>query len=65
VYGVLAENGGRLYVADAINSRDVVHDRATGGELRARDPQPGERRHLRAMLDERLRNIADAYEVAP
>jgi hypothetical protein len=65
VYGILAENGRRLYVADAINFRDTVYEIGSEGTGTSRDPDSGESRRAHALLREKIQAIADQYGFAP
>lgn len=65
VYGILGENGRRLYVADAINFRDTVYEIGRDGNGGSRDPDPAESRRAHALLREKVQSIADAYRFTP
>ena len=65
VYGILAENGRRLYVADAINARDTVYEIPRDGAPSARDPEPGESRRAHALMREKLKAIGELYRFPP
>ncbi|MFA6956190.1 MAG: sulfatase-like hydrolase/transferase [Thermoanaerobaculia bacterium] len=65
VWGILGENGRRLYVADAINFRDSVYDIPPDGAAKSRDPEPGEIRRAHALLREKIQAIADWYKFSP
>ncbi|MGK2858525.1 MAG: sulfatase-like hydrolase/transferase [Thermoanaerobaculia bacterium] len=65
VYGILGENGRRLYVADAINYRDTVYEIERDGTGTSRDPDPGESRRAHALLREKVQAIADVYHFTP
>jgi uncharacterized membrane protein len=64
VYGVLRENGSRLYIADAINSREFAYDMAKPGAPRVGvtpEDRAGGRAFIRGQLDE----LARIYRFKP
>lgn len=65
VYGILGENGRRLYVADAINFRDTVYEIGRDRNGASRDPDPAESRRAHALLREKVQAIADEYRFTP
>ncbi|MBI2214079.1 MAG: sulfatase-like hydrolase/transferase [Acidobacteria bacterium] len=65
VWGILGENGRRLYVADAINFRDTVYEIPPDGLATSREPDPGETRRAQALLREKIQAIADLYRFTP
>ncbi len=65
VYGILGENGRRLYVADAINLSDTVYEIGSDGKTTSRNPDPGESRRAHALMREKIQAIADEYQFTP
>jgi hypothetical protein len=65
VWGILGENGRKLYVADAINFRDTVYEIPKDGATKSRDPEPGERRRAHELLRTKIQAIAEWYHYTP
>ena len=64
VYGVLRDNGRRLYVADAINSREYAYDMSEPAARRVGVTQQ-ERSANRAFIREQLDRLARIYQFEP
>jgi hypothetical protein len=63
VYGVLRENGTRLYIADGVNNRDYAYD-LTGAAVRV-GITAADRAANRSFIREQIRELARIYQFDP
>jgi arylsulfatase A-like enzyme len=61
VYGLLRENGGRLYIADAVEGRDYLFDLAHAGDDVRIGITDAERLASRALIREQVADLAAWY----
>lgn len=65
VWGLVGENGRKLYVSDAISARDTVFEIPADGPPVQRAPYPGEARRAHALLRQKIQALADRYRFKP
>jgi hypothetical protein len=61
VYGLLRENGGRLYIADAVDGRDYLFDLSHAGDDVRIGITDAERLASRALIREQVADLAAWY----
>jgi hypothetical protein len=65
VYGLLAENGGALYIIDGVNTAEHRYDLRRGFNGEATIVREGERENAARAIRDQVEAIATFYNVEP